>query len=102
MKKSAWEKGVELYANELANRLAIDNLPVTRENCLNGARDWYEYSYGGHALIYDSDIAERLCSPSELKRRKWGKLPPNTRETWLEFQARALNHAYRLLLANSQ
>lgn len=34
-----------------------------------GARNWQECSAGGCALIYDSDIAERLCSQSELKKK---------------------------------
>ena len=31
-------------------------------------------------MIYDSDIAERLCTPSELKRKRGDELPPNSRE----------------------
>jgi hypothetical protein len=97
-KISAWSKGVELYAEELRESLAENNLPATRENLLNGARDWNEYSYGGCALIYDADIAERLCSPSELKKKKGGDLQPNSRETWLDCQARALSQAARRVL----
>lgn len=98
MKKSAWQKGVEVYAEELREFLAYPNLAPTRENILNGARDWREYSYGGCSLIYDRDIAERLCSPSELKRNDGGRLPPNGNETWLDCQARALYQASRLVL----
>lgn len=70
---------------------------------LNGARDWSEYSYGGCSLIYDGDIAERLCTPGELKRTRHGERRPNSREGWLDVQARALSqacsrviHAYEL------
>ncbi len=97
-KLSAWQKGVELYAEELREFLAENGLTATKENMLNGARDWSEYSYGGAGLIYDGDIAERLCSPSELKKKKGGDLPPNSRETWLDVQARALYQASRKVL----
>ena len=97
-KQSAWSKGVQLYAEELREFLAENDLQATKENLLNGARDWSEYSYGGCSLIYDADIAERLCSPSELKRKKGGELQPNSRETWLDVQARALNQAARIVL----
>ena len=60
---------------------------------LNGARDWNAYSWGGSALIYDGDIAERLCTPSELKRTRHGERRPNSREEWLDTQARALYQA---------
>lgn len=98
MRKSAWKKGVDLYAAELREFLEENGLTATHENLLNGARNWREYSYGGSALIYDGDIAERLCCPSELKRKKCGELPPNSRETWLDVQARALYQAARLAL----
>ena len=97
-KQSAWSKGVQLYAEELREFLAENNLQATKENLLNGARDWSEYSYGGCSLIYDADIAERLCSPSTLKRKKGGELQPNSRETWLDVQARALYQAGRIVL----
>ncbi len=35
---------------------------------LNGASNWRQFSYGGSALIYNEEIAERLCSPSEFKK----------------------------------
>lgn len=95
MKHSAWSNGVERYADDLREFLAENNLPATKAAMLNGARDWSEYSYGGCALICDADIAERLCSPSELKRKKGGDLQPNSAETWLDVQARALSQAAR-------
>ena len=69
---------------------------------LNGAISWKEYSYSGNALIYDGDIAKRLCTPSELARvtHKDGSLSDraNSRETWLDCQARALFQAFQILL----
>lgn len=98
--RSAWDKGVTVYALELieeAQAAGYDEL--TREDCksvlLNGARDWSQYSYGGCSLIYDPDIAKRLCTPSELKRTRDGERRPNSREEWLDTQARALFQAYK-------
>lgn len=44
---------------------------------------------GGCGLIYDRGIAETLCTPTELKRTKNGQRNPNSREQWLDVQARA-------------
>ena len=109
--RSAWSKGVHAYAVELVESLAesddLSNETLLRKALLNGAGDWQQYSEGGCALVYDADIAERLCSPSELKRCKGGERQPNSRENWLECQARALwqaaalvTRAYRTVSAN--
>lgn len=109
--RSAWKKGVKSYAGLLAYKLGEfasweeNAVAITAGNIeeilLNGAKDWKEFSCGGNAHIYDLDIAELLCSPSELKRctRKDGSLrdKANSRETWLDVQARALFQAFRLL-----
>lgn len=103
--RSAWDRGVMQYAEELTAELAeninggyITLVQLTtaegrKAALLNGARDWTQYSYGGSALIYDYEIAERLCNPSELKRTRGGERNPNSRETWLDCQARALSQA---------
>lgn len=99
--RSAWDKGVNAYALDLLDNLADltpDDLAgpeAVRRALLNGADTWEQYSYGGCALIYDSDIAERLCTPSELRRCKGGDRNPNSRENWLDVQARALFQAAR-------
>ena len=100
MRKSAWTKGVELYASEFVEFLEENNLEATEENLLNGAKDWREHSYGGCSLIYDYQIAKRLCSPSELKKVRGGDRQPNGRDTWLDCQARALYQAARIVLRN--
>ena len=102
MKQSAWQKGVELYAQELEEFLTENNLEPTEANMLKGAQNWKEYSYGGSSLIYDSDIAERLCNPSELKKKDGGRLQPSSRETWLDVQARALYQAARKVIRSKQ
>lgn len=99
--RSAWDKGVTLYALELLDNLrdlpAADNRQEIKKALLNGSSDWRGYSYGGCALTYDGDIAARLCSPSELKRTRGGDRRPNSREEWLDVQARALYQAFRLI-----
>lgn len=111
---SAWSKGVKAYALDLLDRLEeaiqgnwfndedILSPNLLRKELLNGAMDWLEYSEGGCALVYDEDIAERLCTPSELKQKKGGRLQPNSRETWIELQARALYQAARLIMRSSK
>ena len=103
--RSAWSKGVTAYALELVEGLeeAIDGgyfdpsdleAPKLLERALlNGAQDWNQYSWGGSSLIYDGDIAARLCCPSELKKTRNGERRPNSREEWLDVQARALFQA---------
>lgn len=54
---------------------------------------------GGCACIFDSDIAERLCTQSELKRCDYGRLRPNSEEYWLDVQARALFQSYNLIVS---
>ena len=103
--RSAWDKGVTKYALELVEQLGeqinggyFEELDLTeskkvRAALLNGAADWSQYSWGGCSLIYNSDIAERLCNPSELKKIRNGERRPNSREEWLDTQARALFQA---------
>lgn len=108
--RSAWSKGVTEYALELLDSLAegieggyyyADDISAPRvleKNLLNGAADWSAYSWGGCSLIYDADIAERLCTPSELKKTRNGERKPNAREEWLDCQARALYQAARRVM----
>lgn len=100
--RSAWQRGVTLYAFELVQELQErakyeGRNPELGAECklwmLNGARDWSEYSWGGCSLIYNGDIAERLCCPSELKKTRNGERRPNSQEEWLDTQARALRQA---------
>lgn len=103
--RSAWDKGVTVYALELVDELEeninggyfdaerLTDRAALKSQLLNGASDWNQYSWGGSALIYDCDIAERMCSPSELKKVRGGERRPNSREEWLDVQARALYQA---------
>ena len=100
--RSAWGRGVNAYAlelvEELRERAAYEGRnPEPGKECrewmLNGAQDWSQYSWGGSSLIYNGDIAERLCTPSELKKTRHGERRPNSQEEWLDTQARALTQA---------
>lgn len=99
--RSAWSRAVRLYASELVESLDdsadLSNETLLVKAMLNGADDWRQYSEGGCSLIYDADIAKRLCSPSGLKRCKGGERQPNASETWLDCQARALSQAASLV-----
>lgn len=115
--RSAWDKGVTVYALELLDSLQeivkygdfdLNNWTTPRalrSALLNGATNWSQYSWGGSALIYDNDIAERLCTPSELKKTRHGGRRPNNHEEWLDVQARALfqaaNRLYKAGLATA-
>lgn len=103
--RSAWRRGVRVYALELleeleehysggyiADEVFTDGKKLEKA-LLNGADNWEQYSWGGCSLIYDGDIAERLCTPSELKRTRGGEWRPNRNEEWLDCQARALYQA---------
>lgn len=94
--RSAWRRGVRQYAMDL-----IEDLPdfqdLNPENCrgvlLNGAGSWKEWAYGGCGLVYDCEIAERLCTPSELLKKRGGEFEPSLRESWLDVEARAVSQA---------
>lgn len=97
--RSAWSKGVYDYCFDFIDTLKDEGveaigLEELKKKLLNGARNWSEYSWGGSSLIYNCDIAQRLCTPSEFRRKKGGELKPNKREEWLDTQARALYQAF--------
>ena len=94
--RSAWKLGVIQYAFEILDNM--EDGEVTEKSLLNGAKDWKQYSYGGCALIYDVDICHRLCTPSEIKKTRDGERRPNSHETWMDVQARALYQSARLIM----
>ena len=95
--RSAWSRGVKAYALELLENAPSDFIAESpmalSDYLLDGARNWSQYSWGGCSLIYNEDIAKRLCTASELRKTKNGELQPNKVEQWLDCQARALNQA---------
>lgn len=115
--RSQWGEGVKFYAEWLLDNyeehieflysewlLRDDDTeftppPMTEKLLLNGARNWKEYSWGGNAFVSDFDICQTLATPSVQARTRDGELPPNSRESWLDVQARALSNAAELLIA---
>jgi hypothetical protein len=100
--RSAWDKGVKIYAYDLLEHMERDadywcNYLESEKFFLNGARDWKEYSWSGCSLIYDGHIATRLCTISELKKTRYGERKPNKNEEWLDTQARALFQAHKIV-----
>lgn len=106
--RSAWSRGVRDYALDLIDEIAEiaiyeastgAEIPVISQSlALNGASDWHQYAYGGcgAAAVYDVAIAERLCTPSELRAFHSGKLC----QSWPSVEARALLQAWRLIAEN--
>ena len=105
--RSTWDRAVTQYALEIIEDLCIEDefefygSPADNKMLLNGASDWWQYSWGGCSLIRDRDIAERVCCPSEFKRCFYAdgslKESPNGSEHWLDVQGRALFQASNLI-----
>ena len=96
---SAYKRGIKKYTDELLDNLEemariYKRLPKDENELeswlLKGARNWEEYSYGGRSLKYNRQIAERLCTPSQFRKKDGGRLAPNSRESWFDLQIMAL------------
>lgn len=108
--RSAWDRGVLDYALEIVDEHGDGDIQSV-DDVLNYRRDKHESLYsvakwqseGGCFEIYNEDIAERLCTPSELKHctHKDGRLRDmaNARESWLDVQTRAVFQAYNKIQA---
>jgi len=106
--RSKWAKAVHedacwLLENVMVNMEDGEEVEINEKLVLNGASDWKQFSWDGSALIYDAEIAEHYCTPSELKKVGFNKenmgveKQPNTNEEWLDAQARALRQAWWLI-----
>ena len=100
---SAYKRGVQKYVVELLNNLEemariYKRLPKDEYELeswlLKGARNWENYSYRGYSLKSSRQIAERLCTPSEFRKKDGGRLAPSRYKTWFVEQAEALCYAY--------
>lgn len=108
-KRSAWGRGVDTYCMMMVDHLeeynggqAPTSLKELKEWLLNGARDWKQSSEGGQWLVSNEDIAKTLCSPGELRKVAGGRRQPNSHETWLDVQARALHQAAALVIDHAR
>ena len=105
--RSAWSKGVKAYALDILanfeewskwNEENGESVPELDERtALNGASNWRVWSYGGCGLVYNCAIAERLCTPSELRKLDGGAKVPAGAETWCDIEARAAWQAWRMI-----
>lgn len=109
--RSAWNKGVQTYANMLLdnfeewskyNQSEGKELPIIDEKtALNGASDWSAWSYGACGLVYDFAIAETLCTKSEIKKLQYktgGMRYPAPCTNWCDVEARAARQAWQMIL----
>lgn len=106
---TAWNRGVQAYALDILASFEEarqwceengENVPELDEvTALNGAQDWSAWSYGGCGLIYNAYIAERLCTPSELRKLDGGAKVPAGAFTWCDIEARAARQAWRMIAA---
>lgn len=102
--RSAWARGVLETAIDILDTVKNDfpsvEISELERICLNGAENWKQYSWGGCALIYDDGIADRFCSPSEIKKLTGahGLRNPNKYEEWPDVQARGCHQAFNLIL----
>lgn len=105
---SKWAEAVKEDAADLVGNYIEwhgEDAPFKLENAkdlLNGANDWKQYSEGGSGIIYDVDIAQHYATPGELRKLGFKEgdgviRAPNSRETWLDVQARALFQASELV-----
>ena len=102
--RSAWDRGVAQYVEDFLLRLEdyqenerpIECLEQLLPVLLNGAKDWKHYSESGCSLVYDEDIAERLCTPAQLRDFRAG-VSRLLNLDWIESQSRALYQAWLIL-----
>lgn len=103
--RSAWNRAVLKDAIAIIDDLIYDGKDCEVKSAkhleslmLCGAENWKRYSEGCHGVAVPSDvqIAEHYCNNSELKMTKGGLKRPNSRETWIEVQARGLQQSYFL------
>ena len=110
--RSKWQRAVQEDASWLLEEVMDRHDDVVNdtmtfksmegfENVLRmGADTWKDFSEGGGALIYNGDIAKHYCTNSELKKTHNGERKPNSRESWLDVQARAFWQAALLIKQN--
>lgn len=97
--RSAWDKAITVYALEILDNVekSPENRKLLEKQLLNGAENWHQYSQDGCSLIYDEDIAKRICTPSELKRTQNGRWNFRKGISWLTLQGYLLEAATYLI-----
>lgn len=104
--RGAWGRGVKMYALEIIENIegraeyegrTPANLEEANVWALGGANSWADHSRLGCALLFDGEIAKRLCGVGTLIRTRNGKRNLNGRETWHDVQTRALIQAWEIV-----
>lgn len=105
--RSAWDKGVKAYAFHILAQFedwrrfneseGLECPELDERTALNGADNWSHWAYGGCGLVYDACIAERLCTPSELRKLDGGARVPTGAATWCDIEARAARQAWQMI-----
>ena len=108
--RSAWGKGVKAYAFHILAQFedwcrfneaeGLECPELDERTALNGAQDWSAWAYGGCGLVYNAYIAERLCTPSELRKLQYktgAMKQPAPCTNWLDIEARAACQAWRMI-----
>lgn len=104
--RSAWARGVNNIARDIVTQIlenAAGNDAPHYYSVPDFCTEFYGASLreavdGGCFLVYDYDIAENFCTPSELKRTKNGEYNPNRSETWLDVMYRGAYQAIRHII----
>lgn len=109
--RSAWDNGVKAYALDMLESFeewrkwneseGLECPELDEVTALNGATDWSAWSYGGCGLVYDSVIAERLCTPAEMRKLQYktGAMRyPAPCTNWLDVEARAARQAWQMIV----
>lgn len=104
--RSAWSRGVNNVGVDIVGEI-LENANGNDASHFNHVDDFSKHFYGvslreavygGCFLIYNSDIAENFCTPSELKRTKNGEYNPNRSESWLDVMYRGAYQAIRHII----
>lgn len=107
-----WTRAVCQYAMEMLESFEENNgfdvEKLNEKSLLRGARDWQQYSNCGFSLVGNSEIAERLCSPTQLYIYERGMKAPvgmktlqgtaHSDSSWIDVQAVALKQAAEMVL----
>lgn len=104
--RSAWARGVNNIAMNIVAEI-LENADGNDAPHFYSVPDFVRHFYGaslreavdgGCFLVYDYDIAENFCTPSELKRTKNAESNLNNAETWLDVMYRGAYQAIRHII----
>ena len=109
--KAVWEYGIEVLDSVATNgddeNRELWTQDKLRDLLLNGAFDYYKpydeqahwkrYSEGGCSLIWNIEIAQRVCTPNQYKKLEDKINSGDDTHDWIMIQARCLFDAAQLI-----